>query len=78
MVDLKTSKTVYGSHLMQLEAYEGAGVEDGLEPTDWRAVLHVTKDGLYQFKMAHAKYEDFLAILHTYNTLLSVEEALKR
>jgi hypothetical protein len=77
LVDLKTSKSVYGSHLMQLEAYEGAGVECGLDPTDWRAVLHVTKDGLYEFKRAQAKYEDFLAILHTYNTLISVEEALK-
>lgn len=77
LVDLKTSKGIYATHLVQLEAYEGAGVECGLEPTDWRAVLHVTKDGLYEFKRARAKYEDFLAILHTHNTLISVEEALR-
>lgn len=77
LVDLKTSKGVYETHLMQLEGYEGASVECGYEPTDWRAVLHVTKDGLYEFKRARATYEDFLAILHTYRTLQSVKEALR-
>lgn len=75
--DLKTSKGIYAAHLIQLEAYEGAGVEGGLEPTDARAVLHVTKDGLYEFKRARATYDDFLAILHTWHTLNGVEEALK-
>lgn len=77
LVDAKTSKGIYGTHLMQLEGYEGASVEDGFEPTDWRAVLHITKDGLYEFKRARATYDDFLAILHTYRTLQGVEEALK-
>jgi len=77
LVDLKTSKGIYGTHLMQLEAYEGGGVECGYEPTDWRAVLHVTKDGLYEFKRARATYDDFLAILHTYAALERVKEALK-
>lgn len=77
LVDLKTSKGIYPSHLMQLEAYEGAGIECGHEPTDARAVLHVTKDGLYEFKRARATFDDFLAILHTWRTLRSVEEALR-
>lgn len=77
LIDLKTSKSVYPNHLMQLEAYEGAGVEDGLEATDFRAVLHVTKDGLYQFKRARATFEDFLAVLRVHHTLESVKEAIK-
>lgn len=75
--DVKTSKGIYGSHLLQLEGYEGASVECGYEPTDARAVLHVTKDGLYEFKRARATYDDFLAILATYHALQRVEEALK-
>jgi hypothetical protein len=77
LLDLKTSKSIYGKHLMQLEAYEGCAGECGYEPTDARAVVHVTKHGLYQFKRARATFEDFLAILHTYRTLQSVEEALR-
>ncbi len=77
LIDLKTSKGVYASHLLQLEGYEGASIESGYEPTDARAVLHVTEHGLYEFKRARATYEDFLAILHTYHALARTEEALK-
>jgi hypothetical protein len=77
LVDLKTSKGIYGTHLMQLEAYEGGGIECGYDPTDWRAVLHVTADGLYEFKRAKATYDDFLAIRHTYAALERVKGALK-
>jgi hypothetical protein len=77
LLDLKTSKSIYSTHLMQLEAYEGAGVECGLDPTDFRAVVHVTQFGTYQFKRARATYDDFLAILHTWHTINSVEEALR-
>jgi hypothetical protein len=77
LVDLKSSKSIYSTHLMQLEAYEGAGIECGYQPTDARAVIHVTADGLYQCKRAKATYDDFLAVLRTYNALASVKEALK-
>lgn len=77
LCDAKTSKGIYGSHLLQLEGYEGASVECGYEPTDARAVIHLTRDGLYEFKRARASYEDFLAILATYHALARVEEALK-
>jgi hypothetical protein len=39
-------------------------------------VLHITADGLYQFKRARATYDDFLAVLHTYYALESVKKAL--
>jgi hypothetical protein len=77
LLDLKTSKGIYSSHLLQLEGYEGASIECGYEPTDARAVLHVTADGLYEFKRARVTYEDFLAILRTYHALARAEEALK-
>jgi hypothetical protein len=75
--DVKTSKGIYGTHLLQLEGYEGASIEAGYEPTDARVVIHLTMHGLYEFKRARATYEDFLAILHTYHALQRVEEALK-
>lgn len=77
LADLKTSKGIYGSHLLQLEGYEGASVECGYEPTDARAVIHVTADGLYEVKRARASYEDFLAILATYHAVERTEAALK-
>lgn len=76
LVDAKTSKGIYGSHLLQLEAYEGAGVECGYEPTDMRAVLHLSQHGVYQFRQANASYDDWLAVLHTYTAMQRVEEAL--
>lgn len=75
--DVKTSKGVYGSHLLQLEGYEGAGIECGYEPTDARFVLHLTALGVYEFKRARATYEDFLAILQTYHAVERTEAALK-
>lgn len=47
--DLKTSKGVYMSHLVQLDAYEIAYVEQGAgDPFDAKHVLQVSKDGNYQ------------------------------
>lgn len=77
LLDLKSSKGVYPTHLLQLEAYEGAGVEGGYEPTDARAVIHVTMHGLYEFKRARATYEDFLAILRTYHAYNRTVEVIK-
>lgn len=71
--DLKTSKRVYDNHFLQLEGYEGASVECGYEPTQFRGVIHVhpgdpeddkVYDGPhYEFVPSHAKHEDFLAVL---------------
>lgn len=76
LIDAKTSKSIYTTHLLQLEGYEGAGLEDGYEPTDMRAVLHVSAHGLYQFRHAQATYEDFLAILRSYRAVNRTEEVL--
>lgn len=71
--DLKTSKHVYEKHFIQLEAYEGAGVEDGYEPTDARAVLHVFPDGGYEFVRSDARFENFLGILAAHQAMEEVK-----
>lgn len=79
MVDLKTSKDVYPlSHFRQLEAYEGASIEDGYEPTDGRGILMVSpgwpdddrKPDIphYKFARSTARFEDFLAVLKVYES----------
>jgi hypothetical protein len=75
--DVKTSKGIYGSHMLQLEAYEGASVESGFDPTQARGVIHFTDHGLYEFRRARASYEDFLAVLSTYRAMARVEESMK-
>lgn len=60
--DLKTTGGIYLEQFLQLEAYEGASVECGYSPTDYRAVLRVTSEGLYEFVRSEASYADFLAV----------------
>lgn len=69
MLDLKTSSGVYPSHALQLAAYEGASVECGYEPTDYRAVIHVTKAGEYELVLTSATLEDFLSVRATYDVM---------
>jgi len=61
--DLKTSRWVYPtSHFAQLEAYEGARVENGREPTEARAVLHVTATGGMALVPSTFTFDDFLVL----------------
>ena len=66
--DLKTSSGVYLSHSRQLEAYEGASVECGYDPTDARGILHVNPDGTYEFVRSKAEFEDFLCVLEVWRS----------
>jgi hypothetical protein len=77
LIDLKTSKEIYPTHLLQLEAYEGGLQECGYGPTDARAVLHVTSDGRYEFRQAKATLEDYVAMVHADQALKRVKEAMK-
>lgn len=78
ILDLKTSKGVYGSHFLQLEAYEHASKECGYAPTDWRAVLRVTPDGKYEFRQVKdVNINDFLSVLQTYKAVARAEKAVK-
>ena len=63
LADLKSGKGVYESHPRQLEAYEGASLESGYNPTSARGILHVTEAGEYEFVRSWATFDDFLAVL---------------
>lgn len=76
--DLKTSKDVYDSHVLQLEAYEGARVECGLEPTYGRGVLQVSMKGEYQFVPSNVSLADYVAVLGAYHAQKRAEEAIRR
>lgn len=77
LLDLKTSAGVYESHAIQLGAYEGASVESGYDPTDYRVVLRVTNDGRYEFRRVLATQQDFLAVLAVSRLIDRVKEELK-
>lgn len=69
LADLKTSKSAYPTHALQLAAYELASIESGYEPTEGRGVLLVSPEGHYEFKRAKAQPEDFLAVLEVWRRL---------
>lgn len=70
LLDLKTSKRVYDTHHLQLEAYEAAAVECGYAPTDYRGVVHVTANGKYELCLNKDwTLEDFLAVLRCYRVI---------
>lgn len=77
LLDLKTSKRVYDTHYLQLEAYEHAAIECGYAPTDYRGVVHVTEDGRYELALNKDWcFEDFLAVRKTYQ-VMNEREALR-
>jgi hypothetical protein len=77
LADVKTSKRVYVGHFLQLEAYEGAGLEIGHFTTDQRVVIHLTEHGEYNIVRAEdvskdgepCTYEDFAAIVRTHQVV---------
>lgn len=77
LLDLKTSKDVYESHCLQLEGYEGASIEDGYDPTDYRGVILVDADGNYKLVQSWATYNDFLAVLAVKNAFTQMKARKK-
>lgn len=77
LIDLKTSKDIYDTHLLQLAAYENGLEECGYGTVDWCAVLQVGKDGRYQFRRASATIEDYVAVLDVYRRMKVVKEGMK-
>lgn len=74
--DLKTSKSPYPSHALQLEAYELAAIECGYEPTKGRGVIHVDSEGNYKRVPCNATAKDFIQILRTHKTMSKSKEWL--
>ena len=78
IVDLKTGKRIYpDSQFPQIEAYEQARVEDGEDPSSFRAILHLSADGSYDFKESTDTFHDFKVLLDHYNSAKLREARLK-
>lgn len=79
LLDLKTSKGIYpDQHFPQVEAYEGASVECGGDPTDARLVLRLGADGMFEVARSYATFEDFLAIKGAFDALRRLKAAKPR
>jgi hypothetical protein len=77
LIDVKTSKSVYTSHFLQLAAYNLSLKECGYGSTDSQAVLHIEADGRYEFRQSKGVPEDFIAILGAYHAHKRTEGMLK-
>jgi hypothetical protein len=75
--DLKTSKGVYLSHSLQLEAYEQASVECGYGPTDLRGVINVDAEGNYKYVRSTATFADYRAVLGVWKSFDRIERKRK-
>ena len=65
VVDFKTSKAIYESHLIQLAAYEGAAREMGLIPADAeveKLAVRLGEDGSFDVVRSVHVVEDFLKV----------------
>jgi hypothetical protein len=62
LLDVKTAKSVYQTHFLQLEGYEGLRIESGYEPTKWRIVIHLLPSGSYRLHRSPRTFEEFAAI----------------
>jgi hypothetical protein len=64
IIDLKTSKSIYASHELQVSALKQAFTEQANLPIEWIAILQVgytrNKDG-YKFTLINDDFESFLA-----------------
>ena len=67
--DLKTSKSVYDSHYLQLSAYRLALEESGYGRSDFEAVILVNADGRYDVKLNPKRPDHFLSVLQTWRAL---------
>ena len=74
LLDLKTSSSVYDEALLQVEAYEGASIECGFEPTEYRGVVRVDAQGRFELVESCATYDEFLAALTLFNALKKLRE----
>lgn len=74
LLDLKTSASVYDEALIQVEAYEGASIEGGWEPTEYRGVVRVDEQGRYELVESCATYDEFLAALTLFKAMRKLKE----
>lgn len=73
LLDLKTSKGVYPSYHLQLDAYDLAYEESGYGLVDHTAVVRVTDDGRYELVEGRATRGNFFAVLAVHNIIRAIE-----
>jgi hypothetical protein len=84
LLDIKTSRAVYGSTALQCAAYRGAefydadGEELPLPETTGIGVVHVTETGtrLHRFRDAEAAWKDWLHVQWVANSVPRIDEQL--
>lgn len=70
LIDLKTSKRVYMTHLIQLDGYEVAYEEmEAGDPFDFKQVLHVPGDGTYALKDSKIPKGAFIKRVELYHQM---------
>lgn len=72
LIDFKTSKGIYESHLIQVVAYAHAAIECGLLPpgaTIWPTVVRLGKDGTFENQQSSYTFDDFLKVKAVWEVL---------
>lgn len=69
LLDVKTAKSVYQTHFLQLEGYEGLRVESGYDPTRWRIVIHLLPSGSYRLHRSTRTFDEFVAVRPSYDVV---------
>lgn len=77
MFDCKTSKDIFITQFIQLEAYELALPESGYKPTKRRMIVNVNADGKYEVGVSRASSDHFLAVLSLYHALEDLKNTPK-
>jgi hypothetical protein len=77
-IDLKTGRYYPDSHNPQLEAYELAEVEQGQDPTDFRAVLKVTPGGTHKLIVSTDTADDWLVLKAHFDSIQRRSDRTKR
>lgn len=72
LLDLKTSKDVYASHMLQLAGYELAYQECYGEDTDFQGVIQVSEDGRYKLVQSRATPYHFKSLKQLYDSLKEI------
>ena len=75
VIDFKTSKAIYESHLLQIAAYKHAAIEQGYIPVGPLVngmVVRFSEDGKYATKGSECSIEDFLKVKEVWHWLCSM------
>lgn len=73
IIDWKTSKRVYLSHLFQVRAYDEAAQECGADPADFRAVVHLGAEGAYEIEESNVTPDQWFCQVSAYEQQLAAK-----